>query len=327
MNHQNESIIHMCQMIRIISIAWKHLTIKSVISSIMYTNNPNIPKVRRDAAQMVRRGYGVRLVARRYGVSPGTITKWVKKAQKIGYHPIPTKSSRPHHHPKELDEKIIKRIVDIRLEINRTSEVVHKHLLNEGIKVSLNSVRRTVDRHGLMKKRSPWKRYHPHVDRPYPEKPGSLVQIDTIHLMTGLKSRIYILTLIDVYLRITYAKCYSKLNQATSIEFLHEAEQQSVFDFEMIQTDHGPEFGKWFVERVKRNHRYSRIGKPNDNAHIERFNRTLQEECLDKLPRDINVINCELEKYLKYYNEYRLHMGIELKAPIELLTECFQAIG
>ena len=122
-----------------------------------------MPRVRRDAAQMVRKGYGVRTVARRYGVSPGTISKWVKKSEKIGYHPIPTKSSRPKHHPKELNENIVKRIIKIRLKTKRTSEVVHKHLLNEGIKTSLNSVRRTIDRHGLMKKRSPWKRYHPHI--------------------------------------------------------------------------------------------------------------------------------------------------------------------
>lgn len=292
----------------------------------MYTKNPNMPKVRRDAADMVRRGYGVRTVARRYGVFPGTVSKWVKKAKKIGYHPIPTKSSRPHHHPNELPDTVTKRIVEVRLQTKRTYEVVHKHLENEGIKTSPSSVFRTLDRRGLLKKRSPWKRYHPHVDRPLPEKPGSLVQIDTIHLMTGPKTRIYVMTLIDVYSRITYAKCYERLNSKIGVEFLREAERQSVFDFDMIQTDHGPEFGKWFVERVRKNHRYSRIGKPNDNAHIERFNRTLQEECLDKLPRDVRKINCELKKYLKYYNEDRLHMGIKLKTPIQLLPECFQAI-
>ena len=203
---------------------------------------------------------------------------------------------------------------------------MHQHLLNEGIKTSLNSVRRTIDRHGLMKKRSPWKRYHPHVDRPVPEKPGSLVQIDTVHLMTGSKTRIYVMTLIDIYSRNTYAKCYEKLNSKIGVDFLNEAESQSVFDFEMVQTDHGPEFGKWFVERVGRSHRYSRIGKPNDNAHIERFNRTLQEECLDKLSRDSKIINCELKKYLKYYNEHRLHMGINLQTPLQMIR-CSQAIG
>jgi len=291
----------------------------------MYTNNPNMPRIRRDAVVFADK-YGVRCAARHFGFSPGALCAWKKKAQRIGLHPIPTKSSRPHHHPDELKDDVVERIVEIRRQTKRTSEVVHKHLLNEGIKVSLNSVRRTIDRHGLMKKRSPWKRYHPHVERPYPEKQGSLVQLDTIHLMTGSKTRIYVMTLIDVYSRIAYAKCYEKLNSKVGAEFLHEAEKQSVFDFDMIQTDHGPEFGSWFVERVKRHHRYTRIGKPNDNAHIERFNRTLQEECLDKLPRDRKIINCELKKYLQYYNEQRLHMGIELKTPIKMI-KCSQAIG
>lgn len=288
--------------------------------------NTYAPRHRRDVAHHARK-IGIRAASRYYGVPPGTISKWVKKAQKLGYHPIPTKSSRPHHHPDELKDDIVQRIVTIRLQTKRTSEVVHQHLLNDGIKVSLNSVRRTIDRHGLMKKRSPWKRFHPHIDRPTIEKPGSLVQLDTIHLMTGPKTRIYVMTLIDVHSRIAYAKCYEKLNSAIGADFLKEAGQQSLFDFEMIQTDHGPEFGTWFVERVKRSHRYSRIGKPNDNAHIERFNRTLQEECLDTLPRHVSVINGVLKKYLKYYNEERLHMGIALKTPIQFLSKCFQAIG
>lgn len=293
-----------------------------------YVNPQNkyAPRHRRDVAAYARK-HGVRAASRYFGIPPGTISKWRAKAKKIGFHPIPTKSSRPKHHPRELCDDVIRRIIEIRLETKRTSEVVHQHLLNEGIEVSLNSVRRTIDRHGLMKKRSPWKRYHPHVERPAIEKPGSLVQMDTIHLMTGPKTRIYVMTLIDVYSRNAYAQCFAKLNSATSVRFLDRAEHESVFDFEMIQTDHGPEFGKWFAERVKRYHRYTRIGKPNDNAHIERFNRTLQEECLDKLPRNINVINCELKKYMKYYNTQRLHMGIELKTPLQIIQKCFQAIG
>jgi transposase InsO family protein len=288
-------------------------------------NNKYAPRHRRDVAYYAAR-VGVRAASRYYGIPPGTISKWTQKARKIGYHPIPTKSSRPKHHPNELKDEVVKRIVEIRIETKRTYEVVHKYLENEGIKTSPSSVLRTLDRHGLLKKRSPWKRFHPHVNRPAPEKPGFLVQLDTIHLMTGPKTRIYVMTLIDVHSRIAYAKCYEKLNSAIGADFLNEAEKNSVFDFDMIQTDHGPEFGKWFVERVKKNHRYSRIGKPNDNAHIERFNRTLQEECLDVLPRNPEVINYALKKYLKYYNEQRLHMGINLKTPAQLLTKCFQAI-
>jgi len=285
-----------------------------------YTQNPHMPKVRQDAADMVRRGYTPTEVGRRFGVGSSTICKWVKKAEKLGYYPIPTLSARPKHHPKELGEEKIHAIVKKRLEHNRCSEVVHQSLLKEGVKISLSSVKRTLARRGLLKKRSPWKRFHPHVDRPYPLKAGDLVQIDTIHLMTGEKTRIYVFVLLDVYSRWVYAKAYEKMNSAQTVEFVSEAQKEADFRFNMLQSDHGPEFGKWFVERIKKSHRYTRIGKPNDNAHIERFNRTIQEECLDKFPRIVSVLNKEISKYLKYYNYERLHMGISFLSPIQLLN-------
>lgn len=112
-----------------------------------------MPKIRRDAVEFARK-YGVRCAARHFGFQPGTISKWSQKVKKIGYHPIPTKSSRPKHHPNELKEEIINKIVEKRLETKRTYEVVHKHLTNAGIKVSQSSVFRTLDRRGLIKKRS-----------------------------------------------------------------------------------------------------------------------------------------------------------------------------
>lgn len=290
-----------------------------------YSLNPYLPKLRRDVCLHVRY-YGVRKASRRFGIPPGTISKWWKRYKVIGHHPIPTRSSRPKSHSKQLSKEVVRKIIEIRLRNNRTSEVVHGELLKEGIKVSLNSVRRTIDRYGLMKKRSHLKRYHPHVDRPRAVSPGDLVQMDTIHLMVSEKKRIYVFVLLDVYSRWVYAKSYEKISSKIGVDFLREAEQNINFKFNMIQSDHGPEFGKWFVERVSKNHRYTRIGKPNDNAHIERFNRTIQEECLDKLPKVVSLLNEKIPEYLSYYNNERPHLGISLKTPVQL-TNCFQAIG
>ena len=279
-----------------------------------------MPKIRMDAVRLVKyRGWSTRKVARYTGFNQSAIVKWCKKDPTGGWQRIPTQSSRPHHHPKQLKREIIDTIIRIRKATKRTSEVVHQELRNHGIRVSLNSVRRTIDRHGLMKKRSPWKRFHPHVERPIPQKPGDLVQVDTIHRMINEKKRLYIFVLLDVYSRWAYAKAYSKMNSAASIEFVIEAQKHASFLFSMLQSDHGPEFGKWFVSNIKKKHRYSRIGKPNDNAHIERFNRTLQEECLDRVPTDVGVINGALKKYLRYYNHQRLHMGISLQVPAQLI--------
>jgi transposase InsO family protein len=286
-----------------------------------YITNKHLPRIRRDATKLVRSGWSTRKVARHFGYSQSVIVKWTKKAKEIGDHPIPTKSSRPKFHPKELDRDIVRKIVSKRLAHNRYAEVIYQELKNENISVSLSSVKRTLERHYLIKKRSPWKRYHPHQDRPYPLKQGDLAQIDTIHRMISEKKRLYVFVLIDVYSRWVYAKAYEKMNAATSVLFVKEAQKHASFHFDMMQSDHGPEFGKWFISRVQRQHRYTRIGKPNDNAHIERMNRTLQEECLDKVPNDVRSINRALKKYLRYYNHERLHGGILFRAPVQLLTK------
>ena len=145
--------------------------------------------------------------------------------------------------------------------------------------------------------------------------------------MVGGKKRIYVFTLIDIYSRWVYAKCYERMSSKICLNFVREAQEQASFKFEMLQSDHGPEFGRLFVRMIKKNHRYTRIGKPNDNSHIERFNRTLQEECIDKVSINVRAINCTLRKYLRYYNYERLHMGILLKTPSQLLINSVQAIG
>ena len=280
-----------------------------------------MPRIRRDASDLVRRGWSTRKVARHFGFSQSVVVKWFAKAKVIGNHPIPTQSSRPHSHPKQLSDELVWKIFQQRIKNKRCAEVVHQELINQGIKTSLSSVKRTLERHGLLKKRSPWKRYHPPVDRPYPLKSGDLVEIDTIHKMISEKKRIYIFVLIDVYSRWVYAKAYEKMSSEQTIKFVNEAQRKSVFNFQMLQSDHGPEFSQIFTSRIHKNHRYTRIGKPNDNAHIERVNRTLQEECIDKVSTNVKDINCALKKYLQYYNYERLHLSLNLKTPNQIISK------
>lgn len=286
----------------------------------MYTQNPYLPRVRRDAAFMAVR-QGVRVTARHFGVSPGTISKWIKKARVIGVHPIPTMSSRPHRSPRALPREMVSAIIKERSGRRRCAEVVHQALLKQGIAVSLSSVKRTLDRCGLLKKRSPWKRPHDFTPRPLAEHLGALLQVDTVHILAPDGSRIYVYTIIDLYSRWAYAEVVEKIGAQPSVAFLRHARKVAGFKFEMIQTDNGPEFSKWFTNTLKRVgicHRHSRVRQSNDNAHIERFNRTIQEECLDHIPSTIPSFKKAIPKYLKYYNTERMHMGINFKTPAEM---------
>lgn len=89
----------------------------------------------------------------------------------------------------------------------------------------------------------------------------------------------------------------------------------------MVQTDNGPEFGKWLHDQLKvkgASLRHSRVRKSNDNAHIERFNRTIQEEMLPKGVRQEKSPDM-IWRYLIYYNQFRRHSAINGGYPLDLL--------
>jgi transposase InsO family protein len=282
-----------------------------------------MPKVRRDAVQLVRyRGWSMRRVARRYGVHPSTVMKWCRKDPTGGWREIPTLSSKPKKSPRALPRVIVQAIITERIGRRRCGQVVYQELKKKGVNVSLSSVQRTLSRSGLLKKRSPWKRPHDATPRPLPAHPGALLQADTVHFLLPDGTRLYVYTLIDLYSRWAYAEVSAKLRAYISASFIARAERKASFRFEMIQTDHGPEFSTRFTHILQRknlSHRHSRVRQCNDNAHVERFNRTLQDECLIGVPRTIPAFSKALATYLPYYNAGRMHMGINFKTPAQML--------
>jgi len=188
--------------------------------------------------------------------------------------------------------------------------------------VSLSSVQRTLERCQLLKKRSPWKRPHDYTPRPEVTHTGALLQADTVHIIAPDGSRIYVYTLIDLYSRWAYAEAVPKIGAEVSVKFVRRAAQKASFTFEMIHTDNGSEFSTWFTHGCLRTgikHRHGRVRKSNDQAHVERFNRTIQEECLDRTTHTILAFKKALRVYLPYYNTERLHMGINYQTPLEVL--------
>ena len=291
-----------------------------------YTSNPNLDRVRMQAVLLVRQGRTTREVARHFGYSHSSVVRWVQRAKEDhldGRNGIPTRSSRPNSNPRSLPADIVQAIIDARLAHNRCAEVVYEDLKEQGVRVSLSSVKRTLARHELLKKKSKWARVRESLPRPQVTGPGSLVQMDTVHFVdwsTG--ERFYLYTLIDLFSRWAYVEVHDKLSQALSLKVALRAQDQAGFRFEMLQTDNGPEFQKYFHDMLAARQialRHSRVRKSNDNAHVERFNRTLQDECVSSYPLRRNVTQKRLDEYLDYYNNGRRHIGIRMKKPAQLV--------
>jgi len=283
-----------------------------------------MPKVRRRAVNDVwYRGFTYEQTALKYGVTKSAICKWVKRASPCHKVFIPTKSARPHSHPNQLSCDVVERIVSLRGEIKRCAPVLTAHLEKEGIRVSVSSVARTLKRQGLTRKPKPpsWKT---EVPRPISDSLGALVEADTMHVVKRDYSRFYVYAVLDTFSRLGYAEYQTKANQTTSIEVVERANRYFGFPFRVIQTDNGPEFRNNFAFYLRRENnilvRYSRIRKPNDNAHIERFIRTLQDECLGAYPKE-ETIQKKLTHYIEYYNHERLHLSLNMQSPREFVSK------
>lgn len=294
-----------------------------------YTSNPFVAKARMMARNDVVWGrLTTSQAATKYGVHRSTIWKWLFKAKKrnlCGNTFLWTLSSAPHHHPNELKPEIVSRIIELRKKLRgRCAPVIHEHLRREGFLVSLSSVERTLRRLKLTRKKKQASWYKP-LPRPVSLSPGALVQMDTIHFVRSNYTRFYVYTLIDTYSRLAYVEYHQQLLQKYSFEMVMRAQAVLGFKFNMIQTDNGPEFKDGFQTRLGGadvDLRHSRVRKPNDNAHIERFNRTIQDECFSgkKFPCE-QTIRRELRAYLDYYNNHRLHLSLDLLTPTQFVAK------
>lgn len=154
-----------------------------------------------------------------------------------------------------------------------------------------------------------------------PEQPGDLVQMDTIAVfVAGLKR--YIFTAIDVRTRFAFAYTYKANSSANGHDFVEKFLQVSPFNIRRIQTDNGSEFASHFEDYCNNHgliHYFNYPKHPQSNGFLERFNRTIQEQCvnlyLDYIdePDDFNP---KLMQYLIWYNTERPHRGIGRLAPL-----------
>ena len=315
-----------------------------------YSSNPLLPKARAEAVRLVvEHELPVAVAARKSGIHRSTLWRWHQRWLEVNENVqltndnrpgrpvgksklahcswrIPTKSSRPLSCKHAVSKLIVDRIAYYRRRYGRCAVVVHAYCEREGTQVSVSTVRRVLRRLGFVTRKRYARKWRPPVERPKANQPGDLVQTDTVHLFDyETKGRTYLYTLVDVYSRWSYVEHHPVLSQRLAAAVIQRGQAYAGFQFRMVQADNGPEYSSQFEKILKVNGsavRHSRVRRPNDNAFIERFNRTIQEECTGSSCSITSNLQSKILPYLAYYNDERLHLGIQCRTPLEMLQRC-----
>lgn len=155
-------------------------------------------------------------------------------------------------------------------------------------------------------------------------EPGDLIEIDTIvKFIHGMKR--YIITAVDIKTEYSFAYCYRNHGSASAKDFFKKLEQTFPYKIKAVQTDNGSEFHKYFIQYLETQkviHYWNYKGQPTKNGHVERYNRTIQEEFVDwheMWLENIDEFNKKLMDWLVWYNTKRFHWSLNLVSPVDYL--------
>jgi transposase InsO family protein len=156
--------------------------------------------------------------------------------------------------------------------------------------------------------------------------PGHVVALDTFEEHIN-GSRRYVITFIDLYTRFGFAFATTSHASKAAEEFFELVRQVFPFSFTFVLTDNGSEFKKHFALRCAELHLvhyHTRPRTPKQNAHAERFNRTVQEEFANYhralLYADIPAFNRKLFAWLSWYNTERVHYAFQNRlSPLQFM--------
>ena len=284
-----------------------------------------------------------------FGISRRPLFRWQKSLRKQGgklegLNPVSTAPKK--RRKRVVSDGITERIIALRGEHPRLGkDKVRALLADEGYRGSVSTVGRILQDLKKQKKLPVPTRYSFYaktgtlIERKARKRKKKLrrprgyrvLEVDTIvRFIDGVKR--YVLTGVDTEKRVAFAACYTNHGSLSASDFLRRAHEVLPDCPNALQTDNCSEFALHFARAAQElglTHFHTYPRTPKMNAHVERFNRTLDEEFLRynrALMRDnVRVLNERLVDWLLWYNGERPHHALGQVSPFRAMMRLLPA--
>lgn len=256
---------------------------------------------------------------------------------------IPHKTGRKFKEELAYTKELIEQVKEIRGKGFNKYDLQIKLRERLGIEISPSSIYRVMKKLNINRLNPKIKLINRKIVKMYAGEMGNIdihyVSKGTVKEVGGKK--LYILGLIDAYSRICWLEVIDSIKAIdvmfASMEMLMRLKERYNIQFNSMMSDNGQEFSsrnneshpfEKMLNFYDIKHIYTKPCKPQTNGKIERFWRTLEDELLSG--EEFETLE-EFKNYILgygiYYNEKRLHQGINNVPPLQMLDVVKDFVG
>jgi IS30 family transposase len=248
---------------------------------------------------------------------------------------LPRKTGRKFKKELGLNPDIINKIKLIRSDGYNRFEIIDKLKKQNNIEISSTSMYRLLCRLGINQLNPIIKEEKRRIIK---MSTGELGHIDIHYVASNTvkespRAKLYLLGLIDSYSRICWIEVIDSIKAINvsfaTMDIMVKLKHRYNIEFKEMMSDNGSEFAsrnnpdhpfEKMLSFYNIKHIYTKPCSPKTNGKIERFWKTIEEELLSgEQFETLAELKHHILGYNIYYNEHRMHQGINNKMPVDMV--------
>ena len=280
------------------------------------------PVFRAKLMALHQQGVHLTTLSEQFGVSREVLGRWWRRYQSEDLVGLQPQSRRPHHSPMQIPARTERRILQLRSRRLSARRIAHELGIGHG------TVQRLLERYGQSQLPRPAR---PKPRRYEKQRPGELVHIDLKYLPALRNARNdFEFAAVDDFSREAVVSIRTDATSLAAADFLEQVAATLSYPIEAVLTDNAFAFTMRHALHSDRTTRFQqactalgirhyllRPYAPQSNGKVERFFRTIDDECLNVRPLFTFAARSRaVADFVWYYNHERPHLSLGGMTPV-----------